>query len=75
MRDGNVLARIVGAITRRPLAVLGLTAVVALAGAALALRLEPSASIDTLVDRGSESFKETERFKQDFVKVRSSTEP
>lgn len=66
MRDGNVLARIVGAITRRPLAVLGLTAVVALAGAVLALRLEPSASIDTLVDRGSESFKETERFKQDF---------
>ena len=66
MRDGNVLARIVGAITRRPLAVLGLTAVVALAGAALALRLEPSASIDTLVDRGSESFQETERFKQDF---------
>ena len=66
MRDGNVLARIVGAITRRPLAVLGLTAVVALAGAALALRLEPSASIDTLVDRGSQSFKETERFKQDF---------
>ena len=43
-----------------------MTALVALAGAALALRLEPSASTDTLVDRGSESFQATERFKEDF---------
>jgi uncharacterized protein len=63
---GNLLARIVGAVCRRPLAVLGLTALVALAGAALALRLEPSASTETLVDRGSESFRATERFKEDF---------
>jgi hypothetical protein len=66
VREANVLARIVGAVTRRPLAVLGVTAVVALVGAALALRLEPSASTETLVDRGSESFGATERFKQDF---------
>jgi hydrophobe/amphiphile efflux-3 (HAE3) family protein len=66
VREGNVLARIVGAVTRRPLVVLGLTAVLALAGAALALRLEPSASTDTLVDRGSDSFRATERFKDDF---------
>jgi uncharacterized protein len=66
VKEGNVLARIVGALTRRPLAVLGVTAVVALAGAALALRLEPSASTDTLVDRGSDSFQATERFKEDF---------
>jgi hydrophobe/amphiphile efflux-3 (HAE3) family protein len=66
VREGNVLARIVGAVTRRPLVVLGLTAVLALAGAALALRLEPSASTETLVDRGSESFRATERFKEDF---------
>ena len=45
---------------------LGLTAVLALGGAALALRLEPSAATETLVDRGSESFKDTERFKEDF---------
>src|SRR5215207_7312707 len=63
---GDVLAGIVGALTRRPLAVLGVTALVALAGAALALRLEPSASTDTLVDRGSETFRATERFKEDF---------
>ena len=53
-------------VTRRPLVVLGLTAVLALGGAALALRLEPSAATETLVDRGSQSFKDTERFKEDF---------
>ena len=60
------LRRLVGAVTRRPLVVLGLTAVLALGGAALALRLEPSAATETLVDRGSQSFKDTERFKEDF---------
>jgi hydrophobe/amphiphile efflux-3 (HAE3) family protein len=56
----------VGAVTRRPLLVLGLTAVLALGGAALALRLEPSAATETLVNRSSQSFKDTERFKRDF---------
>jgi uncharacterized protein len=60
------LRRLVGAVTRRPLVVLGLTAVLALGGAALALRLEPSAATETLVDRGSQSFQDTERFKDDF---------
>jgi hydrophobe/amphiphile efflux-3 (HAE3) family protein len=46
--------------------VLGVTAVLALGGAALALRLEPSAATETLVNRGSDTFKDTERFKQDF---------
>ena len=40
------LRRLVGAVTRRPLVVLGLTAVLALGGAALALRLEPSAATE-----------------------------
>src|ERR671915_2432526 len=62
----GVLRRLVGAVTRRPLLVLALTAVLALGGAALALRLEPSAATDTLVDRDSESFQATERFKRDF---------
>ena len=53
-------------MTRRPLLVLGVTVVLALAGAALALRLEPSAATDTLVNRGSQSFQDTERFKRDF---------
>jgi uncharacterized protein len=62
----NAFARIVGVVTRRPLLVLTITALVALGGAALALRLEPSAATETLVDRGSDSFQATERFKRDF---------
>jgi uncharacterized protein len=62
----DAFARIVGVVTRRPLIVLTVTALLALGGAALALRLEPSAATETLVDRGSDSFQETERFKQDF---------
>jgi len=62
----RALRRLVLAVTRRPLPVLGLTAVLALGGAALALRLEPSAATETLVNRGSQSFKDTERFKEDF---------
>jgi uncharacterized protein len=63
---GNAFARIVAAVTRRPLAVLAVTALLALGGAALALRLEPSAATDTLVDSDSDSFQATERFKQNF---------
>ena len=63
---GNAFARIVAAVTRRPLAVLAVTALLALGGAALALRLEPSAATDTLVDGDSDSFQATERFKQSF---------
>ena len=58
--------RIVRVVTRRPLLVLALVAAAALGGAALALRLEPSAATETLVDRGSETFTATERFKEDF---------
>jgi len=62
----RVLRRLLGAVTRRPVVVLAVTALLALGGAALALRLEPSAATSTLVNRGSDTFKETERFKQDF---------
>jgi uncharacterized protein len=64
MRDA--FGRVVRAVTRRPLPVLALTAALALGGAALALRLEPSTATDTLVDRGSGTFQATERFKRDF---------
>jgi hydrophobe/amphiphile efflux-3 (HAE3) family protein len=53
-------------VARRPLAVLAAAAVLALGGAALALRLEPSASTDTLVDRGSSAFENTEDFRKQF---------
>jgi uncharacterized protein len=62
----DLFARIAGVVTRRPLIVLTITALLALGGAALALRLEPSAATDTLVDRESDSFQATERFKRDF---------
>src|SRR5919198_2851243 len=60
---GERFRRIVGLAARRPIAVL---AVLALAGGALALRLEPSADTDTLVNRSSSTFKATERFKETF---------
>ena len=46
--------------------VLGAFAVLVLVGTVLALRLEPSASTDTLVDKGSPAFKATEDFRQEF---------
>src|SRR5215210_5367073 len=66
MRGRDLLGRPVRLATRRPLLVLALVAALALAGAALALRLEPSTASDTLVDRSSDTFEATERFKQDF---------
>jgi hydrophobe/amphiphile efflux-3 (HAE3) family protein len=46
--------------------VLAATAVLALGGAVLALRLDTSAATSTLVNRGSDTYKNTERFKKDF---------
>jgi uncharacterized protein len=62
----GLLRRLAGAVTRWPLTVLAVTALLALGGAALALRLEPSAATETLVNQGSDTFKDTEHFKQDF---------
>jgi hydrophobe/amphiphile efflux-3 (HAE3) family protein len=53
-------------VAARPVAVLVAVGLLALAGAALALRLEPSASTDTLVDKGSPAFKDTETFRKEF---------
>src|ERR671935_2490230 len=63
---GERFGGIVRLAARRPLAVLGIVGVLAVAGAALALRLEPSAATDTLVNRSSGTFKATERFKRTF---------
>src|SRR5436190_13401770 len=62
----DLFERVVGMATRRPLAVLAAVGLLALAGGALALRLSPSADTDTLVNRSSGAFKDTERFKRDF---------
>ena len=63
---GELFGRVARLVTRRPLIVLGVVALLALGGAALALRLEPSSSTDTLVNRSSSSAEATERFKRDF---------
>jgi hydrophobe/amphiphile efflux-3 (HAE3) family protein len=46
--------------------VLAVTAILALGGAVLALRLDTSAATSTLVNRGSDTYRDTERFKKDF---------
>ncbi|HEU0019243.1 MAG TPA: MMPL family transporter [Thermoleophilaceae bacterium] len=66
MPSGEIFERIVKAVARRPLAPLAAVAVVAIAGALFALRLEPSTGTDSLVSQGSDTFAQTERFKQDF---------
>ena len=66
MRSGENFERIVGAVARRPLVPLVAVAAIAIAGALLALRLEPSTGTDSLVSQGSDTFEQTERFKQDF---------
>ena len=58
--------RIVRASARRPARVLAVVAVLAVAGGVLALRLEPSAAMDTLVGRGADSFQATETYRERF---------
>ncbi|HEX5620250.1 MAG TPA: MMPL family transporter [Solirubrobacteraceae bacterium] len=60
------LERIVRAAARRPGRVLAVVAVLAAVGTALALRLEPSASMDTLVGRGDDSYQATEDYREKF---------
>jgi hydrophobe/amphiphile efflux-3 (HAE3) family protein len=58
--------RIVRASARRPARVLAVVAVLAVTGGVLALRLEPSAAMDTLVSRGADSFQATETYRERF---------
>jgi uncharacterized protein len=66
MRLSGLLRAVMGAAARRPLAVGLAVGALALAGGLAALRLEPTAAIDTLVGRGSASFAATERLHQRF---------
>jgi len=63
---GDFFAWVAGFAARRPGRVILGVVVLAVAGALLATRLESSASTETLVDTGSESFEEAERFKAQF---------
>jgi hydrophobe/amphiphile efflux-3 (HAE3) family protein len=60
------LHRAAALATRRPALVLALTAVLALAGFALALRLHPDAGVDTLVGKGTTSYKATADYRARF---------
>ena len=62
----NLLARIAGWAVEQPAPVLAATVLVALVGAVAALRLEPEAGTDSLVDSGSDAFQATEDFKEEF---------
>jgi len=64
MRD--LLARVAGGCVRRPTPVLAAAALVVLVAAVVALRLQPDAGTDQLVDRGSDAFAATEEFKREF---------
>src|SRR4051794_11592701 len=66
MMRGIHFARLVRFVARRPIPVLVGVGVLAVLAAVFALRLQPSASTDTLVNRSSESFKATEQFKKQF---------
>src|SRR3954468_16737402 len=62
MAHENFFARAVAAAVRRPLLTIAIVSALVLGATAVAVaRLEPSTSTDTLVDRGSTSFKATER--------------
>src|SRR4051812_5106261 len=63
---GRALSSVVDVAARRPWVVLGITTVLVLAGAALALRLTPSAATDTLVGNGTSEFKATQRYHERF---------
>src|SRR3954471_24057403 len=58
--------RVVRASARRPGRALPVTARLAALGAALALRLEPSAATSTLAGRSSDTFQATERYRERF---------
>jgi hypothetical protein len=53
-------------VTERPLATISVVVVLALAGVALALQLEPSASTDSLVGESTPAAKATKRFHEQF---------
>ncbi len=61
----GMFERVVRAAGRRPGRVLAIAAVLAAAGALLALRLEPTAATDTLVGRSTDTFQATERLLAD----------
>src|SRR5436190_9445402 len=66
MHASGAFERIVAWATRHAVLVVAFVAVLAIAGGVLALRLQPSADTDTLVNRSSASFQATDAYHRDF---------
>ncbi len=62
----NALARIAGRAVERPTPVIFAAVLLTLIGAVAALRLQADRSPDSLVDRGSSAYAETQRFYEEF---------
>jgi uncharacterized protein len=62
----RLLSALAGGAARRPLLVVVLAAVLGLGGAALALRLHPSAAADTFVGRSSSTYRSTQGYYRAF---------
>ncbi|HEY3188308.1 MAG TPA: hypothetical protein VGJ70_12595, partial [Solirubrobacteraceae bacterium] len=66
MTPSGVLRGVMGVAARRPVLVGLVVGALAVAGGALALGLEPSAGTDTLVGRGTPSYRATQRLHERF---------
>ncbi|MFI5004370.1 MAG: MMPL family transporter [Solirubrobacterales bacterium] len=66
MSVARLLSALAGGAARRPLLVVVLAVALGLGGAALALRLHPSAATDTFVGRSSAGYRDTQRFYRAF---------
>src|SRR5438874_4482965 len=66
MNASRVFERIVRAATSRPLLTVAVVALLAVGGGIVALRLKPDAGTDTLVDRGSDTFRATDELHRHF---------
>jgi hydrophobe/amphiphile efflux-3 (HAE3) family protein len=66
VKPARALERLVRASARRPARVIAAVAAIAAVCAALALTLDPSAATDTLVNRSSDAYGATERYRERF---------
>jgi predicted RND superfamily exporter protein len=62
----RLLSALAGAAARRPRLVVAVAIVLGLAGAALALRLKPTAATSTFVSSASSEYRDTQRFYENF---------
>jgi len=64
--SARLLAALTGAATRRPVLTIALATTLGLVGAALALRLTPTAAISTFVNSSSPEYRATQKFYKNF---------